>query len=446
MKIKTISTAGCILLMFLFAVDTYGKKDPGVKYTRIGAEYAGNKTGEITAFEGDKDLKCPSGYVTGKLLPNPYGKEKPLFRINYKNVDKYKERLSPGQVARIKKNKKFYMDVYPTHRNMVFPEYFYTALEKNLKTCRLDKRNQLAGYHGGIPFAYPDNAIQAIWNVKKNSIGDDVKVVGEARRVVSPSGRIKKEIWTTKVLIYDTRIHNNLPNPNGISMKIIARYTYPADMAGTALLTVRYIDDERPDDAWLYLPTLRRVRRAPSMTKGAQIDGESTMDENTVGFGGQVNDWNWKLIGKKEIYVPSNCYDMWKIGAKDEDECWAGDINPQGARWELRRVWVIEGRLKPGVNHPYSRRVEYVDEDSWGHVVGDRYDRRGNLWRHCVFYTYYDYCEKYRTIIAQLFMNLESGRYELKGGSLTKDSRLFIPNTGLDPEDFTVTNLRQAGR
>jgi hypothetical protein len=182
------------------------------------------------------------------------------------------------------------------------------------------------------------------------------------------------------------------------------------------------------------------------MTKGAQFDGESTMDEMTAGFSGAVNEWTWKLIGKKEIYIPANCYDMWKINAKDEEECWPGDINPAGARWELRRVWVIDGTLKPGINHPYGRRVEYVDEDTWGHVIGDRYDRRGNLWRMCVMYSYYDPCEKYRAVVTQIYMNLESGRYELKGGCVTKNTRVFLNNTGLDPNNFTVTNLRKAGR
>lgn len=413
----------------------------------VGAEPGGNKTGEITPFEGDKGLKCPRNYEKGDFLPNPYKDEKRLFRINYKNVNKYKERLSPGQVLRLKKHKKYYIDVYPIHRNMVFPDEFYRATEKNKKTCRLDKNNKMSGYNGGVPFPSPKRAEEVVWNLKKQYYGDDAIGIDEVRRVVSPSGRIKKSIWTTRVLTFDkTRLGRNIPNPDKVEKKILALYTYPADVAGTAMLTIQYLDDERPDDAWLYIPTLRRVRRAPSMTEGGQIDGESTMDELGYGFRGPVNDWTWKLLGKKELYIPVNCYDMWKVGASDEEECLKGDINPEGTRYELRRVWVIEGRIKKGISHPYSRRVEYIDEDTWTFALGDRYDRRDNLWRMCVFYTYYDYCQKFRAVPCHIYMNLESGRYEVRGGGRTKDTKLAIVNSGLDPGDFTVQNLRRVGR
>ena len=439
------------IMMFLFlttvySANVYAVKDPAIKYTRIGSEAAGNKSGEITAFEGDVGLVVPAKYKKGQWLPNPYKDEKMLFRIDYTNVDKYSDRLTAGQVTRLKKNKKSYMDIYPTHRNTVFPEAFYKATEKNLATCRLDDKKRLLGWNGGTPFPYPDDVYQMVWNIKRQYFADDMIGVDEVRRVVSPSGKIKKSIWTTEVMYFDGRLTGKVPNPDGASYKIRALYTYPADTAGTALLSIVYMDDQRQDDAWLYIPTLRRVRRAPSMTKGGQIDGESTFDELGYGFRGQINDWDWKFLGKKEIYIPENCYDMYKVGAKDEDECWPGDINPEGTRWELRRVWVVEGTIMPGISHPYSRRVEYLDEDTWYPTMGDRYDRRGNLWRMYAFYSYYDYYQKQRGVTMHIYMNLESGRYELKGGGRTKDMKIGISNTGLTPEEFTVQNLRRAGR
>ncbi len=439
------------ILMFLLLTSVYqtevdAKKDSNTKYTRIGAEASGNKSGDIPAYEGDSGLKCPAYYEKGEWLPNPYAGEKKLFRIDSRNVDKYADKLTYGQVARLKKNKKIFMDVYPTHRNFVFSESFYRAIDKNMTTCRLDSRHGLTGYNGGVPFPYPDNVYQMVWNIKRQYFADDVMGINEARRVVSPSGRIKKTVWTTKVINFEGRLGKPIPNPDKAFSKILAVYLYPADVAGTAMLTIQYPDDERQDDAWLYIPTLRRVRRAPSMTKGGQIDGESTIDELGCGFRGPVNDWEWKFLGKKEIYIPANCYDMYKIGTKDEDECWSGDINPDGVRWELRRVWVIEGKIKPGISHPYSKRIEYMDEDNWHPSMGDRYDRRGNLWRMYAFYVYFDYCQKFRAVVSHLYLNLESGRYEIHGGQRTKESKRAIVNSGLNADDFTVQNLRREGR
>src|SRR3546814_12861612 len=58
-----------------------------------------------------------------------------------------------------------------------------------------------------------------------------------------------------------------------------------------------------------------------------------------------------------------------------------GHINPEYARYELHRVWVVEATLKAGLRHAFSKRVFYVDEDSWSIAAVDCYDGRGQLWR-----------------------------------------------------------------
>jgi len=414
--------------------------------TRIGAEADGNASGEITAFEGDKGLECPADYKKGQFLPNPYKDEKPLFRIDHTNVSQYKDRLSPGQIARVKRNKNFYMTVYPTHRNTQYPEEFYAATEKSAKSSYLDEKNILQGFKGGVAFPAPKNGIEAIWNVKRPYAGDDAYIV-DCRRVVSPNGKIKKSIRRTNVLTYDERrVKSKINNPDNISYKLLAYYTYPADEAGTTYLTFGYLDDDRLEDTWLYLPTLRRVRRAPTFTGGGQLEGESTMDDLGFEFRGPVNDWNWKLLGKKEMYVPMNNYDMWKIGTPDKEECLPGDINPARLRYELRRVWAVEGTAREGLNHPYSKRVGYYDEDTWQPAVGDRYDKRGNIWRVLEWYTSYDYCQKMRAVPAQMYLNVESGRYELTGGCRTEKTLTGIYDTGLPESDFTVQSIRKQGR
>ena len=47
---------------------------------------------------------------------------------------------------------------------------------------------------------------------------------------------------------------------------------------------------------------------------------------------------------------------------------------------------------------------------------------------------------------ASLYLNLESGRYELFGGCRTEDTYLAIMDTGLAESLFTVSALRKAGR
>src|SRR3546814_9094021 len=56
-------------------------------------------------------------------------------------------------------------------------------------------------------------------------------------------------------------------------------------------------------------------------------------------------------------------------------------VNPEYLRYELHRVWVLEGTLKEGVRHICSKRRLYIDEDSWLALMADNYDSRGQLWR-----------------------------------------------------------------
>ena len=108
----------------------------------------------------------------GQYLPNPYKDEKPLFRIDQSNVDTYKDRLPrTGRTGDAEQD--FYMNVYPTHRNMEFCDELYVTTEKNKKTAHLDDNNILQGFHGGVPFPIPQNGTEAIWNVKRPYSGDD---------------------------------------------------------------------------------------------------------------------------------------------------------------------------------------------------------------------------------------------------------------------------------
>jgi hypothetical protein len=338
------------------------------------------------------------------------------------------------------------------------PEIFKQGLQIIAETtARFALASLAAGAHG-LLFVAPCNrrlyseaeyhhpGLEAIWNVKKPWAGNDLET-DDCRRVVSPSGKIRKSRWTTKILAFDeTRLYDKWPNPEGVTMKILSYYTYPADREGEAALSVGYVNDRKELDVWQYIPTLNRVRRAPTLVGGTQLDGESTVDEMGFDFRDHAYKWNWKLLGKKEMYVPENNYEMWGINIPDNEECQAGGVNPARLRYELHRVWVVEGDLKKGENHPYSKRVSYYDEDYWQPVVADRYDKRGNLWRMAEYYQCYNYCTKQRYVIGYIYYNLESGRYEVFGGCRDKNTKTNATDIGLKPKLFTIQALRRMGR
>ncbi|MFD2272741.1 DUF1329 domain-containing protein [Undibacterium arcticum] len=134
--------------------------------------------------------------------------------------------------------------------------------------------------------------------------------------------------------------------------------------------------------AWQYNPGTRRVRQMPEfgfdMPQGP--GGFRTVDDDRL-FNGSPERYNWKIVGKKEAYIPYNAYRLNDPKVKYSELLKRGHVNPAYMRYELHRVWVLEGALKEGYRHLYAKRVMYLDEDTWHPVISDNYDARGQLWR-----------------------------------------------------------------
>ncbi len=103
------------------------------------------------------------------------------------------------------------------------------------------------------------------------------------------------------------------------------------------------------------------------------------------GFQGAMDRYEFKLAGKKEMYVPYNAYKQQDPTLKYKDMIDKGHVKSELQRFELHRVWVVEATLKSGTSHVLPKRTYYIDEDSHTIVLADGYDSRGNLWR---VYTY----------------------------------------------------------
>ena len=66
-------------------------------------------------------------------------------------------------------------------------------------------------------------------------------------------------------------------------------------------------------------------------------------------FSGAMDRYDWKLVGKKELYVPYNSYKAHSDKTKVDDLIKPGFINPDLLRYGLHRIWVVEATIKPGM-------------------------------------------------------------------------------------------------
>ena len=223
--------------------------------------------------------------------------------------------------------------------------------------------------------------------------------------------------------------------------------TSPARLAGTILMvheTLNQVAD--PRRAWVYNTGQRRVRRAPNVAydnPGTASDGMRTSDQLDM-FNGAIDRYDWKLVGKKELYVPYNSYKLHSDGLKVKDIVTPLHINQEHSRYELHRVWVVEATLKKGKRHIYAKRRLYIDEDSWGALVVDQYDGQNRLWRvseaHSI--NYYDVQAFWSTL--EVHMDILSGRYLAHG--LDNENEMYDFSFVSKPGNYTPSSLRRRGR
>ena len=418
----------------------------GTSLTPMGAEMAGNAAGTIPAW---KPLATNAGTVDSKgFLSNPYGSEQPLFTITAQNVEQYKDKLAPGQYAMFKRYPEtFKMPVYPSHRGATVPADVFAAIKRNATSTNLvSGGNGLENFETAIPFPIPKSGVEVIWNhITRYRGGSVTRLVTQATPQANGSYSLvyfqDQFVFRDKMKDYDPK------NPGNILFYFKQKVTAPARLAGGVLLVHETLDQvKEPRSAWVYNAGQRRVRRAPQVSydgPGTAADGLRTSD-NLDMYNGAPDRYDWKLEGKKEMYIASDSYKLDSPQLKYDDIIKAGHINQDLARYELRRVWHVVATLKEGQRHIYAKRDFYIDEDTWQAAVIDHYDGRNQLWRVAEAHSqnYYNVQVPWYTL--ETLYDLQSGRY-LALGMKNEEKSAYDFGFTATTSDFTPAALRQDG-
>ena len=360
----------------------------GKDLTPIGAEKAGNADGAIPAWEGGLTEPFPGWPTKDFHRPNPYADDKILFTITKDNMAQYADKLTPGTMEMFKAYPEaFKMNVYPARRTAAYPQWFYDAVKNQATSARLiNDGNGVSDVWGAIPFPIPKNGNEMIWNHLLRFQGRYREMIGMESIVYTNGSRI--DSWL------DVKIHHTFYDPDvkdkyfgeGTSMMYASLVLKPARDAGEGVLAHENINPaDNPRKAWQYDPGERRVRRAPNLAFDTPDRPINVIDDYEI-FSGSPERYNWKISGKKEIYIPYNNNEIQSPELPLEDMTPVGYLNYNKLRYELHRVWVLEATLKEDKRHVYAKRVNYIDEDTWNIVAADKYDGNGNLWR--ISYSY----------------------------------------------------------
>ncbi len=419
----------------------------GDRLTPMGAERAGNADGTIPEWTGGLE-NMPEGFTPGDRLVDPFAADQVLFTITAANYQDYEDNLSPGQIALLKRYPDtFRMPVYPSRRPARLPEVEFARVKEGAtETSMVEGGNGLVNFKANVPFPIPTQGLEVIWN----HITRYRSALGMQRRYtqipVQANGAFSPVLFE-EFSLFANRMDPN-PYPNRLFV-FLQKILAPARLEGDVLLVHENIDQiAEPRSAWVYNAGQRRVRRAPNIAydgPGTASDGLRTADDLDM-FNGAPDRYDWKLVGKREMYIPYNSYGLRGGDLKYKDIIKPGHMNPDYLRYELHRVWVVESTLKEGARHIYARRTYYVDEDTWQIGLIDHYDGRGELWRVKEGHPIIHYQVDIPWLAAESLHDLVSGRYLVIG--LDNEEKGYQYNFEYQGkfEDFTPSALRRAGR
>jgi hypothetical protein len=363
--------------------------DPSLLKTTLtpyGAERAGNADGSIPAWTGGLTT-VPDGWQPGQYMPSPFEAEAPVVTIDSSNMAQYGGKLSNGVMAMMTKFG-FSIKVYPTHRTAAAPQWVYDNIAANMATAKIDPvspRLGFSGAYGGIPFPIPDTSgdplvagAQIMWNHYCRWSGSGYAfrsmafAIGEGQSALSNASQPAISDYP----FY--RKDGSNAKWNGVVQRTFEQYSAPANDVGGEIITTDF-QDPNDNEVWELLNGQGRVRKAPEVsydTPASTTDGLADTDE-FYGFAGQLDRYDWKYIGKKEMYIPYNNNAM--IGTPPLSAIQAHFIDPNIVRWELHRVWIVEATLHQGDRNVLPHRIFYLDEDTMTVAVTDAHDANDAL-------------------------------------------------------------------
>ncbi len=422
----------------------------GNDLTPVGAERAGNAAGTIPAWDGGLTGAPPGiGYEPGKHHADPYASDKVLYTVKADNMPQYDAQITETHKELLKAYPdSYYLNVYPSHRSCASPQHVYEAVKRNAVSGQLT--NDGNGFTGAVmafPFPIPHSAREVLWNHEIRYQG--YKVMRESAAAAPTKGgdytlEVSLDQWVYRYSSPELKTTEELDN---VIMHFMKRGISPTTNAGTMSVTHNTLDQvQGKRHTWAYRPGERKVKQVVGQEYDNVIPSSEGIRLNDTFniFSGAGDLYDWELIGKQEKLIPYNTFLFASPQTKYKDILHKSHLNPEPMRYELHRVWVLEGKLKPGKRHNFAtRRRMYFDEDSWSGAAGILYDGAGKVTRvqEAHIFNYYD--QPYCNIASDVVYDIEGGRYHVIG--LRNEQKPVTFELQDDPDAFNAEGLRRLG-
>ncbi len=188
---------------------------------------------------------------------------------------------------------------------------------------------------------------------------------------------------------------------NGDGDKSMSIFDKPADVKGTAFLT--YSHSKEPDEQWLYLPALKRVKRISSKNKSGPFMGSEFAYEDISSQ--EIDKYTYKYLREEDLDGKSTF------------------VNQQIPTYK---------------NSGYKRQLVWIDQAEYIPLKIEFYDRKDSLRKTLVFSDYKQYQGKFWRAHSMHMTNHQNGKSTLLSWGD------FTFGVGLGEKDFKKNVLKRA--
>lgn len=321
--------------------------------------------------------------------------------INADNVAKFESIIDPELFKQIQ-NGWMDMQVGATTSFDLHPNYVQATRDNLNKVSLGAEVGQINDFVAGRPFPEepdindPRAGEKLAWNYKYGyNWGDNAAIYPFYWKYRNmDSGNIERTIkfnfhfLNFKHRVNQAPIPDITPNPSELFRAIYVQVLEPFDVKNTQLLIQRAEDDQKRDNAWLYLGFQRRVRRLATGQVTDSFLGSDLMIEDFEGYNNRVSDMDWTYKGTRNIMMPFYNHNDLTLDPdthQDEDGYQVVAFAGKGGcypniTWQLRKVYEVEA-APVDKNHPISKRVFFMDAQTYTIPRTNIYDRAGKLWK-----------------------------------------------------------------
>ena len=243
----------------------------------------------------------------------------------------------------------------------------------------------LTGYNGGIPFPHPDEPHKG-WKILTNlwyrytphltvNTKGVVCFADSGNRISCKAGM---KIYRQLSFNSDPGVPVNFPGAEGKYFTQFEMVEEPEQERYTAVLAISHTDLTRPEDVYVFIPSLRRYQPlSPSARCSPDLGTDETPDDRRYGFDSNLTQLNVEFNGAKKILGLLD-YTMPTGRFPENYDMPLGWPEPSWGKWQLRDVYRVSVSKLPSRSSGYcfAKRVIYVDAATYAPLWEDLYDKK----------------------------------------------------------------------